>query len=99
VRLVFEDEDLRRLYVEPDFRIARIGPELTKHFRRKVALLAAATDQRDLYNLRSLHFEKLAGDRATERSIRLNDQWRLILRLEQDDEGHLIVIIKIEDYH
>jgi proteic killer suppression protein len=99
VRLEFEDVRLRRLYTEIDYRIARFGPEVTKAFRMKVAVLAAAADERDLYALKSLHFEKLSGDRLGQRSIRLNEQWRLIFRIEEDPDGRLAVIIEIADYH
>ena len=49
--------------------------------------------------MKSLHYEKLKGDLAGQRSMRLNDQWRLILRLEEDDTGKLVVIVSIADYH
>ena len=48
---------------------------------------------------RALHDEKLVGDRAGKHSIRLNDQWRLILRVETDEAGRILVIIAIVDYH
>jgi proteic killer suppression protein len=43
----------------------------------------------------------LLGERGLrgERSIRLNRQFRLILRLETDEQGKLVCIISIEDYH
>lgn len=45
--------------------------------------------------------KKLKGGRGNkgERSLRLNDQWRLIVRLMKDEEGKLILIINLEDYH
>jgi len=46
-----------------------------------------------------LHFEKLKGSRAGQHSIRLNDQWKLIFRIETDTEGRLLIIVKIVDYH
>ena len=99
MRVEFEDDRLRRLYTEIDYRMPKFGPELTKAFRKRVAVLSAAADERDLYAMRSLHFEKLSGDRLGQRSIRLNKQWRLILRLEEGDDGQLVVIIEIADYH
>ena len=48
---------------------------------------------------KSLHFEKLVGDRGGQHSIRLNDQWRLVLRLEARDDGRVVVILEIVDYH
>ena len=58
-----------------------------------------AVDERDLYGMKSLHFEKLKGARSEDRSIRLNDQWRLILRFEGDGSSKTVVIMSIEDYH
>lgn len=49
--------------------------------------------------MKSLHFEKLKGQRAGQRSIRLNRQWRLIVVIEHDDQGKSIVVLDIEDYH
>jgi toxin HigB-1 len=99
MQIDFEDDDLRRLYEESDFVDRRIGPQLTKAFRRKVGVIVAAVDERDLRALRSLHFEKLVGNRAGQHSIRLNDQWRLILRFETADDGRVVIIIEIVDYH
>jgi len=31
--------------------------------------------------------------------MRLNDQFRLILELKEDDAGKTVVVISIEDYH
>lgn len=58
-------------------------------------------DERTLYASRSLHFEKLKGPRREERSVRLNDQWRLILCLEETagTKGKTVVILGVEDYH
>lgn len=60
--------------------------------------LRAAKDERDLYALKGLRFEKLKG-RKGERSVRLNQQWRLILSVEEDEQGTYLQIIDIEDYH
>jgi proteic killer suppression protein len=31
--------------------------------------------------------------------MRLNKQWRLILRIAEDDQGKQVVVIEIADYH
>lgn len=64
-----------------------------------MAALEAATDERDLYALKGLHFEKLKGGRKTDRSLRLNKAWRLIVRLVRDDNGKLIVVVNIENHY
>jgi proteic killer suppression protein len=93
------DDDLRRLYVERDYRLSSFGPDLTRAFRNKVQLLAAAVDERDVRAMRSLRMEKLLGDRAGQYSIRLNDQFRLIFRVTTDGRGRVAIIIEVVDYH
>jgi proteic killer suppression protein len=99
VDLEFEDDDLRRLYVEPGFRLPSLGPDITSSFRRKVQLLAAAVDDRDIRAMRSLRMEKLVGDRAGQYSVRLNDQFRLIFRLMTGGKGRVVIIVEVVDYH
>ena len=41
----------------------------------------------------------MSGDRKGERSLRLNDQWRLIVVLDEDEEGKHFLIKGIMDYH
>jgi proteic killer suppression protein len=67
--------------------------------RQKLVVLRAAPDERVLRNWKSLHYEKLDGDRAGQRSIRLNKQWRLVFRLEEISNPPKIIVLSIEDYH
>lgn len=97
--LDFEDGDLRRLYVDADFCPPWMGVGLRTHYRRKVGLVADAPDERDLRAMRSLHFEKLTGKREGQHSIRLNDQYRLILRLRTDGGSRVAVVVEVVDYH
>lgn len=62
-------------------------------------IIRAAADEREFYNMKSLHYEKLRGNRAHQRSMRLNQQWRLILEFETAATGKIVVVMKIEDYH
>ena len=66
--------------------------------RRKLIILEQAPDERTLRNWKSLHYEKLQGDRSNQRSIRLNDQWRLIFELP-DQQPTKLLLIAVEDYH
>lgn len=99
MRINFEDDDLRRLYEDRDFVLPRIGPDVTKAFRKAVGFLAAAPTQADLRNYRALRLKKLQGNRQGQHSVRLNRQWRLILRFETDSDGQLLIVIEIVDYH
>jgi len=99
MRIIFQDDDLERLYTDPTFRISKYGGDVVKTFRKKVAFIESAQDERDLRNYKALHYEKLAKKRAGQHSVRLNDQWRLILEFETDADGRVVVIIEITDYH
>ena len=94
----FEDASLRRLEADPAFT-AGFDAAIIKAFRKRMQLIRAAVDERAFYAMKSLHYEKLQGDRLGQCSMRLNDQWRLILRVRQDDDGKTVVIISIIDYH
>jgi proteic killer suppression protein len=94
----FENETLKRLEADATFTAGLEGA-LVKAFRKRMQLIRAAPDERVFYAMKSLHYEKLKGDRSHQRSMRLNDQWRLILRLEEDETGKLVVIVSIADYH
>ena len=64
-----------------------------------MARIDAAIDERDLRQFKSRRLEKLKGDRAGQYSMRLNDQWRLILEITEDEQGKLLHVIDIADYH
>jgi toxin HigB-1 len=62
-------------------------------------IIRNAVDERDLRELKSAHFEKLVGDREGQYSMRLNDQWRLILEIEGKAPKKKVTIVEIADYH
>lgn len=90
----YEDEDLRRLAYEPDHRTTRWAPNVTKAYRRRIQQLHAAVTDQDLRALKSLHLEKLKGDRAGTWSIRIDTQYRLILRFQTQDGGRIAIVVK-----
>lgn len=100
MRFIFASKKLQQLYTD-GVGAARYPAEVVDAFFDKMAVIRAARDENDLHTIKSLHFEKLLGERGLrgERSIRLNRQFRLVLRLETDEQGRLICIISIEDYH
>ena len=97
MKVRYADRQLERMEFEAGYS-GRFGHDVVKAFRKRMQFIRAAVDERDFYAMKSLHYEKLRGDRAAQRSMRLNDQWRLIIRIEVDGE-RIVVIIGIEDYH
>jgi proteic killer suppression protein len=94
----FDDASCERLEADESYD-AGFGREVVRAFRKRLQLIRAAPDERDFYALKSLHFEKLKGAREGQYSIRLNAQWRLILRFTKREEKKVVVIVAITDYH
>lgn len=93
----FKGPSLERLEVEAhdgDF-----PPGVARAFRKRIQTIRAAPDERVLYQWKSLHFEKLKGNRTHQHSIRLNERWRLIIELEGEASHRTVVVVSIEDYH
>jgi toxin HigB-1 len=99
VKIEYGDEELRRLAEEADFRPKQWGRDLVVAYRRKIQVLDSALDERDLRAMRSLNLEKLKGDRAGQYSVRLNDQFRLILTFHTEGDGRVVVVLELVDYH
>lgn len=70
-----------------------------KSARRKLIAMRAASNERALRNWKSLHYEKLKGDRDGQRSVRLNDKYRMVFVLDSDTEPQKATILSVEDYH
>ena len=96
--LVFADEALALIETERAGE-TRLPVAVIKSARRKLTVLRAAPDDRSLRNWKSLHYEKLKGKREGERSIRLNDKYRMVISLDEVADPHTITILSIEDYH
>lgn len=98
MEVIFEDDDLDRLETDPRFDGGR-SQAIVKVYRKRLQFFRNMPDERDLYAMRSLNFEKLKGDRSHQYSVRLNDQWRLVFTFSGEAPNKAIVVIAIEDYH
>jgi len=102
VDVIFANDDWDRLELDATWT-ARLSQALVKAFRKRMQQIRAAPDEREFYKLRSLRFEKLGGNRQHQHSMRLNDQYRLVLEVlkenSEDKKSKTIKVISIEDYH
>lgn len=64
-----------------------------------MAYLDAAVSERSLRHWKSLHYEKLEGDREGQRSIKLNKGWRLIFELDETTTPPTIVVLEIGNHY
>lgn len=98
MKIRFGHRDLERLFTDPKFTAGH-GREIDMMYRARIQMIMAATDERTFRALKALHFEQLKGKRAHQHSLRLKNQWRLILELEGKGADKVAVVVGIEDYH
>jgi len=98
MNVVFVDADLERLETDPSFS-GSFGQDVARAYRKCMQLIRSAIDERDLYAFKSRRFERLKGDCSHQHSLRLNDQWRLVVEIEKGDPKNSLRIIQIKDYH
>ena len=79
----FHDKDTERLF-QRQF-LPHFPPELHRLAWRKLVQLDVAERLDDLRIPPADRLERLSGDRAGQHSIRINDQWRICFRWQEDD--------------
>lgn len=95
----FVDPGLESLYFDVGTPHPRMSRELVRSYRKVVGLLRSATDDQELRAFKSLHLEKLKGDRRGQWSLRLYAGDRLIVRFRTDPQGRVVIVVEIVDYH
>ena len=75
--------------------VRRLGPEIQRAAHRKLLILDAAVTINDLRVPLGNRLEKLAGDRAGQHSIRINDQWRVCFTWTPAGPDN----VELTDYH
>lgn len=98
MKIEFADEDLARICTDQAFKMG-LPVAVIRSARNKLIQMQAARDERDLRNLKSLHYKKGKGGRENTRSIRINDQYRIVFTLLEDQNPPVIRIIEIGDTH
>lgn len=98
MEIEFSNHDLDRLETDSNFNAGH-SQDVVRGYRKRLRSIRAALDERDLYAVRGNRFKKLKGDRAHQHSIRINDQWRLIVEIRSSTPKNVVHIISIEDYH
>jgi len=100
VEFRFKSDKLKLLYTHEE-GAHRYPAAVVKGFFHVMSIIRSMPNEGDLYSFKSLHYEKLKGTRGKqgERSLRLNDQWRLIIKLETDPRGKTILVVEIGDHY
>lgn len=98
MEVAFANDRLDRLETDPSFSMGLPSAVVTA-YRKRLQGIRSATDERDFYANRGWHFEKLKGKRQDQHSMRLNDQFRLVMEIIATDRARCVRLIGIEDYH
>ena len=101
MKVGFKTKELERLYVIPLNELKgklKFSKEVIKQYQAKVRILTIIDNLKDLYSIRSLNFEALAGKRKGQYSIRLNKQFRLVI-VEVEGDLMEIEIIEISKHY
>jgi len=89
----FKDKETEKIFNQEYSR--KLPKEIQYRALKKLILLNSIEHESDLIVPYSNHFEHLKGDRKSECSIRINDQWRICFRFENEN----VYDAGIEDYH
>lgn len=89
----FASRETERLFGRQSSR--KLPHDIQRRARLKLEVLDAAEQLEDLRIPPSNHLEKLSGDRASQHSIRINNQWRLCFTWRDGDAYD----VEIVDYH
>ena len=89
----FKDKEAEKVFRRQ--RSRRLPPNIQQVALRKLRMLNRAQSLQDLRVPPANRLERLAGSRAGQYSIRINDQWRICFEWNDGDAVH----VEIADYH
>jgi proteic killer suppression protein len=89
----FRDKETEKVFRRT--RTRKFSLELQRIAQRKLDLIDAADEFGDLRAPPGNRLEKLAGERKSQYSIRINNQWRICFKWQNGDAYE----VEIVDYH
>lgn len=95
----FEKDYLRDLYEtgKCSNKKYRLQPQIIKAYKRCVEKLITAQNIETLYQLHSLNYEVLTGEKAGISSVRINNKYRLEFKVKYLPDERIITICLILD--
>jgi len=89
----FGDEETEKIFHQEKSK--KLPPEIQKRALVKLLILEAAMNEDDLKVPPSNHFEHLQGKLKDFYSVRINNQWRIHFKLQNNE----LYDVSIVDYH
>ncbi|MDE6287310.1 MAG: type II toxin-antitoxin system RelE/ParE family toxin [Muribaculaceae bacterium] len=97
--VTFETDQLRILYTEgknPD-RKFRFQPDIIRRYQKVINFLKASSSIEALWQIHSLNYEVLSGDKAGRSSVRVNNQYRVEFTVTLNDNEPMLTVCNIID--
>ena len=97
MEVYFEKEYLSDLYYKGKTtdKKYRFQPEVIKRYKLRIETLESAASIEDLYQINSLHYEVLKGDKRGISSIRVNDQYRIEFTTNKIESETVVIVCNI----
>ena len=101
MEIKFEKDYLRELFYDgvASDKQHRYQPEIVRRYVRVVNILDSVEKVADLYRYRSLHYEKLQGDKKGIESVRVNDQYRIEFKSSEAGGITICNIIALSNHY
>lgn len=94
--VAFNKDYLRELYeTGKNDKKHRFQPDIVKRYKDRINTLKNKDNIEALYNMKSLHYEVLKGDKAGISSIRVNDQYRIEFTVSEEETETVVYICNI----
>ena len=103
VKVTFEQTYLKELYDQgkTSDKKHRFQPDIVKRYQQRIKTLVDAPRIETLYQIKSLNYEVLDGDKAGISSIRVNDKYRIEFLVSTDEEPFVTIcnILELSNHY
>lgn len=101
MKVYFNNKYLEELAVNEPKGKRKYSSEVVTMYRKKLVILGNVRNSNELRAFKSLHFERLQGDKLGLYSIRINEKFRLefLINKEMDIVVEEIIIIEVLSNH
>ena len=96
MNIEFDNTALEELYTNgetQDHQYKRLSKDIVKRYIKVVNYIRGARRLEDLFQIKSLHYEKKKGDLKGSEAVWINNQYRLLFNSSQGDNGIVVNVI------
>lgn len=99
MNIEFDSKALEDLYTTgktQDHQYKRLSKDIVKRYIKVVNYIRGSRRLEDLFQIKSLHYEKKKGDLKGVDAVWINDQYRLLFNSSPDETGIIVNALIIE---